>query len=113
MLKAPAKKLVSPFFHLFKFLLACSGLLSAGLKSYEKNLLKLFRKKPLSKYTEQIYTVYQNKHQGKYLLQKKALMHIQGACQHYKFPSRSQMEAPKPEKLGCIQSALCHICLEQ
>jgi len=33
MLKALAKKLVSPFFHLFKFLLACSGLLSAGLKS--------------------------------------------------------------------------------
>lgn len=37
MLKALAKKLVSPFFNLFKFLLGYSGLLSAGLKSYEKN----------------------------------------------------------------------------
>lgn len=36
MLKALAKQLVSPFFHLFKFQLAYSGLLSAALKSYEK-----------------------------------------------------------------------------
>lgn len=36
MLKAPAKKLVSPFLHLFKFLFGYSGLLSAGLKSYLK-----------------------------------------------------------------------------
>lgn len=71
MLKAPAKKLISSFFHLFKFLLACSGLLSAGLKSYEKKFVKLIHNKPLSKYTEQICIVYHNKHKGKHIAEKR------------------------------------------
>lgn len=104
-LKAPAKKLISSFFHLFKFLLACSGLLSAGLKSYEKKFVKLLHNKPLSKYTEQIYIGYHNK-QRKTYCRRKILMHIQGSYQYYEFPSRFQMEAPKTEQLGCIQPAL-------
>lgn len=38
MLKAPGKQLMSPFFHLYKFPLAYSGFLSAGLKSYGKKI---------------------------------------------------------------------------
>jgi len=62
MLKALAKKFISPFFHLFKFLLGYSGLLSAGLKSYEKKL-KLFHNKSLRKHRRNT-TVSHNKHQG-------------------------------------------------
>lgn len=111
-LKAPAKKLISSFFHLFKFLLACSGLLSAGLKSYEKMFVKLLHNKSLSKYTEQIHIGYHSK-QRKTYCRRKILMHIQGSYQYYEFPSRFQMEAPKTEQLGCIQPALCYIHLEQ
>lgn len=53
MLKAPAKQLISSFFHLFKFLFAYSGLLSAVLKSYGKKIKsqELLLKKSLNKYT--------------------------------------------------------------
>lgn len=52
-------------------------------KATKKKLLKLLHNKPLSKYTEQICIVCHNKHEGKYLLHKKVLIHIEGAYQYY------------------------------
>lgn len=72
MLKAPAEQLISPFFHLFKFLLAYSDLLFAVLKSYgKKKSQELLLKKSLSKYLEQMYTGCHEQYQRKHLLQKK------------------------------------------
>lgn len=72
MLKAPAEQLISPFFHLFKFLLAYSDLLFAVLKSYgKKKSQELLLKKSLSKYLEQMYTGCHEQYQRKHLLQQK------------------------------------------